>query len=46
MQGKTVAVLENRLGKQLAELIVKRGGRALHAPAMCAVVREGGQALP
>lgn len=37
MQGKTVAVLENRLGKQLAELIVKRGGRALHAPALSEV---------
>jgi uroporphyrinogen-III synthase len=34
MQGKTVAVLESRLGKQLAELITKRGGHALHAPAL------------
>src|SRR5687768_1822101 len=34
MQGKTVAVLENRLGRQLVELIAKRGGHALHAPAL------------
>jgi uroporphyrinogen-III synthase len=34
MQGKTIAVLENRLGRQLTELIVKRGGRAMHAPAL------------
>ncbi|HJQ63263.1 MAG TPA: uroporphyrinogen-III synthase [Burkholderiales bacterium] len=37
MQGKTVAVLENRLGKQLADLIAKRGARALHAPALSEV---------
>ncbi|HET9664600.1 MAG TPA: uroporphyrinogen-III synthase [Burkholderiales bacterium] len=34
MQGKTVAVLENRLGKQLVDVIEKRGGRVLHAPAL------------
>lgn len=34
MQGKTIAVLEARLGRQFAELIEKRGGRALHAPAL------------
>jgi uroporphyrinogen-III synthase len=34
MQGKTVAVLESRLGRQLVELIAKRGGRPLHAPAL------------
>lgn len=37
MQGKTIAVLEQRLGKQLAEIIVKRGGRALQAPALSEV---------
>ncbi|MGQ0752728.1 MAG: uroporphyrinogen-III synthase [Betaproteobacteria bacterium] len=37
MRGKTIAVLEQRLGKQLAELIVKRGGRPLHAPALSEV---------
>ena len=37
MQGKTIAVLEQRLGKQLAELIVKRGGHAVHAPALSEV---------
>jgi uroporphyrinogen-III synthase len=37
MQGKTVAVLESRLGKQLVELIMKRGGRPLHAPALSEV---------
>jgi uroporphyrinogen-III synthase len=37
MQGKTVAVLERRLGRQLVELIAKRGGRPLHAPALSEV---------
>lgn len=37
MQGKTVAVLESRLGRQLVELIAKRGGRPLHAPALSEV---------
>jgi len=37
MQGKTVAVLESRLGKQLVELIAKRGGLPLHAPALSEV---------
>jgi uroporphyrinogen-III synthase len=31
---KTIAILEARLGRQFAELIEKRGGRALHAPAL------------
>lgn len=34
MNGKTVAVLESRFGRTLVELIEKRGGRALHAPAL------------
>jgi len=37
MQGKTVAVLESRLGRQLVELIAKRGARPLHAPALSEV---------
>jgi uroporphyrinogen-III synthase len=37
MRGKTVAILESRLGAQLAELVGKRGGRALHAPALAEV---------
>jgi len=34
MQGKRVAVLESRLGRQLAELVEGRGGRPFHAPAL------------
>ena len=34
MRGKTVAILESRLGVQLAELVGKRGGRSIHAPAL------------
>lgn len=34
MLNKTVAILESRLGRQFAELVEKRGGRALHAPAL------------
>ena len=37
MRGKTVAILESRLGAQLAELVGKRGGSALHAPALAEV---------
>jgi uroporphyrinogen-III synthase len=34
MNGQRVAVLENRLGAQIVELIAKRGGKPLHAPAL------------
>jgi uroporphyrinogen-III synthase len=34
MQGKRVAILESRLGKQLVELVASRGGIAFHAPAL------------
>jgi len=34
MKGQTVAVLESRLGAQIVELIAKRGGKPLHAPAL------------
>jgi uroporphyrinogen-III synthase len=37
MQGKTIAILESRLGKQLAGLVSKRGGRPVHAPALAEV---------
>lgn len=37
MRGKTVAILESRLGRQLAELVEKHGGRPLHAPALAEV---------
>lgn len=37
MRDKTVAILESRLGRQFAELIEKRGGRPLHAPALAEV---------
>ena len=37
MRGKTVAILEARLGRQFAELVEKRGGRPLHAPALAEV---------
>jgi uroporphyrinogen-III synthase len=34
MQGKKVAILESRLGRQLVELVTSRGGIAFHAPAL------------
>ena len=37
MRDKTVAILETRLGRQLAELVTKRGGRAVHAPALAEI---------
>jgi len=37
MRDKTVAILESRLGAQLAELVSKHGGRAFHAPALAEV---------
>lgn len=37
MQGKTVAILETRLGSQLAELLAKHGARPFHAPALAEV---------
>ena len=37
MRDKTVAILESRLGRQFAELIGKRGGSPLHAPALAEV---------
>ena len=37
MKPKTVAILESRLGSQLADLVRKRGGRPLCAPALAEV---------
>jgi uroporphyrinogen-III synthase len=37
MNGQTVAILESRLGEQLAELIARRGGVPLRAPALAEV---------
>ena len=34
LQGKNVAILESRLGRQLVELVEGRGGVAFHAPAL------------
>jgi uroporphyrinogen-III synthase len=34
MQGKNVAILESRLGKELAGLVTRRGGIPFHAPAL------------
>ncbi len=37
MRDKTIAILESRLGEQLADLVGKRGGRPFHAPALAEV---------
>lgn len=37
MNGQTIAILESRLGEQLAELIAKRGGRPVRAPALAEI---------
>lgn len=34
MRGQNIAVLESRLGAQLADLVAQRGGVAFHAPAL------------
>jgi len=34
---RTVAILESRLGRQLADLVAKHGGRPLLAPALAEV---------
>lgn len=34
MQAKNVAILESRLGRELVELVAKRGGVPFHAPAL------------
>lgn len=34
MKAKNVAILESRLGKELADLVARRGGVAFHAPAL------------
>lgn len=37
MRGKRVAILESRLGTQMADLIARRGGVPVHAPALAEV---------
>ncbi len=37
MQNKTIAILENRSGKQLADLVLKYGGTPISAPALSEV---------
>jgi len=37
MRGKRIAILESRLGKELAELVQRRGGVPVHAPALAEV---------
>lgn len=37
MKGQTVAILESRLGEQIVELIARRGGKPLHAPALAEI---------
>jgi uroporphyrinogen-III synthase len=34
MKAKKIAILESRLGKQLADLVAQRGGEPFHAPAL------------
>ena len=34
MKGKKVAILESRLGRELADLVARRGGVPVHAPAL------------
>lgn len=34
MKGKKVAILETRLGREMAELVARRGGIPVHAPAL------------
>src|SRR5215468_1399524 len=37
MRGKKVAILESRLGRQMVELVAKRGGVPIHAPALAEI---------
>ncbi|MSQ52633.1 MAG: hypothetical protein EXR28_12170 [Betaproteobacteria bacterium] len=37
MNDQTISILETRLGEQLAEIIAKRGGKPLRAPALAEV---------
>ncbi len=45
MQGKRIAILENRLGSQLTELVARGGGIPLHAPALAELPDGDPQAL-
>src|SRR5438067_2280462 len=37
MRDKTVAILESRLGQQMIDLVAKRGGVPIHAPALAEI---------
>jgi uroporphyrinogen-III synthase len=37
LKGKSIAILESRLGRELADLVEKRGGRPMSAPALAEV---------
>jgi uroporphyrinogen-III synthase len=37
MQGRKIGILESRLGRELAELVARRGGVPVHAPALSEV---------
>jgi uroporphyrinogen-III synthase len=37
MKGRTVAILESRMGAQLTDLVARRGGVPLHAPALAEI---------
>src|SRR5437764_122451 len=37
MRNKRIAILESRLGQQMVDLVAKRGGLPLHAPALAEV---------
>ncbi|HZF17542.1 MAG TPA: uroporphyrinogen-III synthase [Steroidobacteraceae bacterium] len=45
MKGRTVAILESRVGEHLADLIRKRGATVLHAPALAEVPDVDPQAI-
>ncbi len=45
MKGRTVAILESRVGERLADLIRKRGATVLHAPALAEVPDVDPQAI-
>jgi uroporphyrinogen-III synthase len=34
MRGRKIAILESRLGRELADLVTRRGGVPVHAPAL------------
>jgi len=45
VKGKRIAILEARMGEQLAELVTRRGGVAFHAPALAELPDLDAQAI-